>query len=356
MMGLNKKKTVLMGKVIQKAVMLPTINRALINPKWVVLSNDSLSLMQLFDEDVKMLKGANVKNKNGEKFIPGEIYSLGKEPVEGVEFGNLYFRLYAIIKEYKGVRLDSLILKEVDIDDNGNIIEGVNTTGRRTFSMSPSMCKMMGVIYSPGLELWPINSGFERVKIESQSEKKEINYGDMSTYPTSDIDGTIRNIILELNGFANFNNSHIITPTGALIPTYDFISSLTIFAKQNISTDNGCAGFRVNEHLPFRIVGRRPNDKLFSICDDRHKIYVDVDLTKKSLNSMTQDGLVGVAHTALDGKDVDDVIGVKWDESTDENKPKKELSLAEIDKIFESLDRHFARFNKMTSNFYNITI
>ena len=79
-------------------------------------------------------------------------------------------------------------------------------------------------------------------------------------------------------------------------------------------------------------------------------------MTKKSLNSMTQDGLVGVAHTALDGKDVDDVIGVKWDESTDENKPKKELSLAEIDKIFESLDRHFARFNKMTSNFYNITI
>ena len=250
-----------------------------------------------------------------------------------------------------------MIVKEIDIDENGNIVEGVNTTGRRKFSVSPSMCKMMGIKYSPGFELWPIDSGFERVDLDSiLEEKEEINYSNMSTYPTSDIDGTIRKIILELHGFSSYNNSHIITPTGAMIPTNDFISSLTVFARQNISTDNGCAGFRIGEQLPFKIVCRKSENKVFSICDDKHNIYVDVDLTKKSLNANTSDGMIGVAHTALDGKDIDDVIGIKWDESNDENKPKekkKEMSVDDIDNVFKALDKHFSRIDRVLSAYNN---
>lgn len=320
-------------------------------PKWVTLSNDSLSLMQLLDVDVEMLRGEKADDANGEEFIPGAIYSLGTESVEGVEFGRLYFKLYGVVKEYKGVNLDSLILKEVGIDENGNLVEGVNTVGRRKFSISPSMCKMMGLKYSPGFELWPISCGFERVDVDDiVEEEKEIVYEDMSTYPTSEIDGTIRKIILELHGFSPYNNSHIITPTGAMIPTNDFVSSLTVFARQNISTDNGCAGFRIGEQLPFKIVGRETGSKVFSICDDKHNIYVEVDLTKQSLNANTPDGVVGVAHTALDGKDVDDVIGVKWDESTDENRPKeakREMSVEEVDRVFDALDKHFSRMDKI---------
>jgi hypothetical protein len=136
-----------------------------------------------------------------------------------------------------------------------------------------------------------------------------------------------------------------------MIPTSDFVSSLTIFARQNISTDNGCAGFRMGETLPFKIVGRKKGNKVFSICDENHNIYVEVDLTKESLNATTADGIVGVAHTALDGKDVDDVIGVKWDESTDVNEPigekKKTESMNEIDmkRVFDALDNHFSRMN-----------
>ena len=331
----------------------PRFNSAKNEPKWVTLSNDSLSLMQLLDVDVEMLKGEKADDANGEEFVPGAIYSLGAESVEGVEFDRLYFKLYGIIKEYKGVNLDSLILKEVSVDENGNLIEGVNVVGRRKFSISPSMCKMMGLKYSPGFELWPISSGFKRVDLDDIVEDDiEINYANMSTYPTSDIDGTIRKIILELHGFSPYNNSHIITPTGALIPTNDFVSSLTIFARQNISTDNGCAGFRIGEQLPFKIVGRDSGSKIFSICDEKHNIYVEVDLTKQSLNANTSDGLVGVAHTALDGKDVDDVIGVKWDESNDENKPKekkREMSVDDVDRVFDALDKHFSRMDKMFS-------
>jgi hypothetical protein len=187
-------------------------------------------------------------------------------------------------------------------------------------------------------------------------DEPEINYGNLATYPTSEIDGTIRKIILELHGFSPFNTTHIITPTGAMIPTSDFVSSLTIFARQNISTDNGCAGFRMGEILPFKIVGRESNSKVFTICDENHNIYVEVDLTKQSLNANTADGIVGVAHTALDGKDIDDVIGVKWDESNDENAPKKQV-VREIDtdKVFEALDKHFSRMDEMFSrdNYWN---
>lgn len=318
-------------------------------PKWVTLSNESLSLMQLLDVDVEMLKGGKAEDSNGDALVPGYIYYLKRESVEGVEFDCLYFKLYGVVNDYKGVPINSLIVKEVGIDENGNFVEGLNVSGRRKFSMSPSMCKNFGIKYSPGFELWPMTTKLEKVDIADIVEKdNEINYGNMSTYPTSEIDGTIRKIILELHGFSPYNNSHIITPTGALIPTNDFISSLTVFTRQNISTDNGCAGFRIGDTLPFKIVGRDNGNKIFSICDENHNIYLEVDLTKQSLNANTKDGYVGVAHTALDGKDVDDVIGVKWDESNDESKPKpknREMSEVDIDRVFDALDKHFSKMD-----------
>ena len=320
---------------------------------WVTLSNDSLSLMQLLDVDVDMLKGEKNEDENVTDFTPGSIYAIGREKIEGVEFGDIYFRIYGVVREYKGVDLNSVIVKEVVIDEDGNAIEGENPTGRRKFSIPPSMCKMLGIEYSPGFELWPINSGFVRVDVDDlvEKEEEEINYGNLATYPTSEIDGTIRKLILELHGFSPFNQSHIITPTGAMIPTEDFISSLTIFARQNISTDNGCAGFRIGETLPFKIVSRQKNDKVLSICDENHNIYVEVDLTKESLNANTDDGVIGVAHTALDGKDIDDVIGVKWDESSNANNKKSNTPIEipddiDADKVFRALDEHFSRMNR----------
>lgn len=325
-------------------------------PKWVILPNEYLSLMQLLDVDVKMLKEIKTEDAKGDSFTPGAIYSLSTDSVEGVDFDCLYFKLYGVVNDYKGVPINSLIVKEVGIDENGEFVENLNVSGRRKFSMSPSMCKNFGIRYSPGYELWPITSNFERVNIDDVvGDKKEINYGNMSTYPTSEIDGTIRKIILELHGFAPFNNSHIITPTGAMIPTNDFVSSLTIFVRQNISTDNGCAGFKFGEKLPFKIVGRENDGKVLSICDDKHNIYVEVNLTKESLNTKTPDGYIGVAHTALDGKDVDDVIGVKWDESNDENQPKpkkKEITTDDIDRVFDALDKHFSQIDKIFESPY----
>ena len=313
-------------------------------PKWVTLSNDCLSLMKLSDNDVEELKGSKKGISDIKESDIGTIFSLGREPIDGIEFSNLYFKLYGIIKEYNGAILNSFVLKEVDIDENGNIIEGVNTIGRRKFSIPPSMCKMMGIKYEPGLELWPINNNF---KIVNANGTEKIVYENMSTYPTSYIDGTIRKIVLELHGFSPYNNSHIITPSGALIPTNDFASSLTIFVKHNISTDNGCAGFKIGEELPFRIIVKNSDKKMPSICDYNHNICVEVCLTKKSFNIDTVDGLIGVSYNALEGKDVDDIIGVMWDESGDENAKKRSYEIAsvntDVDKVIEALDRHFSR-------------
>lgn len=340
-----------MGRVPIAKIPVPTFKE----DKWVTLSNDNLSLMQLLDVDIDFLTSSKKEDSNFDNILRvGGIYALGIDKVEGVEFDNIYFKVYSIVNEYKGVNLDSVIVKEVSIDENGNVIENTNPTKRRKFSIPPSMCKMLGIEYSPGFELWPIKSGFVRVNIDDfvEKEEKDIVYSNLSTYPVSEIDGTIRKMILELHGFSPFNNSHIITPTGAMIPTSDFIYSLTIFARQNISTDNGCAGFRIGECLPFRIVGRETDKKIFSICDNNHNIYIELDLTKKSMNANTSDGMVGIAHTALEGKDIDDVIGVKWNEKNDENAPKKEMTAAidvDVDNIFEALDKHFSRMDGMLS-------
>ena len=319
--------------------------------KWVTLSNDALSLMQLLDVDVDMLKGEKIEEKDNGHFTHGSIYALTTDRVEGMDFGNIYFRIYGVVRDYKGVALNSVIAKEVVVDDEGNIIEGLNPTGRRKFSIPPAMCKMLGIEYSPGFELWPMDSGFVRVDTDDLTEKEEpeINYGNLSTYPTSEIDGTIRKIILEIHGFSPYNTTHIITPTGAMIPTSDFLDSLTVFTRQNISTDNGCAGFLINETLPFKIVGRDNGNKVFSICDSNHNIYLEVDLRKQSYNANTSDGFVGVAHTALDGKDIDDVIGVKWDESNDANRKDNTPVEIDVDSVFDALDKHFNRMNDMFS-------
>jgi hypothetical protein len=336
-----------MGRIPIAKIPRPTFGE----DKWVTLSNDNLSLMQLLDVDIDFLTSSKKEDSNFDNILRvGGIYALGIDKVEGVEFDNIYFKVYSIVNEYKGVNLDSVIVKEVSIDENGNVIENTNPTKRRKFSIPPSMCKMLGIEYSTGFELWPIKSGFVRVNIDDfvEKEEKDIVYSNLSTYPVSEIDGTIRKMILELHGFSIYNSLHIITPTGAMIPTNDFVSSLTIFTRQNISTDNGCAGFRIGEQLPFKIVGRETDSKVFSICDDKHNIYVEVDLTKQSLNANTADGVVGVAHTALDGKDVDDVIGVKWDESTDENQPKKQkksMTMDDVDRVFGALDKHFSKMD-----------
>ena len=86
---------------------------------WVTLSNDSLSLMQLLDVDVDMLKGEKNEDENVTDFTPGSIYAIGREKIEGVEFGDIYFRIYGVVREYKGVDLNSVIVKEVVIDEEG---------------------------------------------------------------------------------------------------------------------------------------------------------------------------------------------------------------------------------------------
>ena len=146
---------------------------SLITPNFENMDATMRSLMKFSENDVEALKGSKSGISDIKESDIGTIFSLEREPVEGINFNNLYFKLYGIIKEYNGVILNSFVLKEVDIDENGNIIEGVNTIGRRKFSIPPSMCKMMGIKYEPGLELWPINNNFKIVNTIN-TEKKVI--------------------------------------------------------------------------------------------------------------------------------------------------------------------------------------
>ena len=91
-------------------------------PKWVTLHNDALSLMQLNESDIDFLKGKKEESAT-EEFVPGQVYYIEREPIEGVEFGRIYFLVYGIVKNYKGVNLNSLVVREVGLNENGEFVE-----------------------------------------------------------------------------------------------------------------------------------------------------------------------------------------------------------------------------------------
>ena len=307
------------------------------------LSDEALSLMPLLDVDIDMLNEKHVdidKSNNNTQYEVGAIYSLGHDSIEGFSFKKTYYRLYGVINEFNGVNLDSLIVCEVTQNEDGTFVEDASSSNRRRFSIPPWMCKLFNVKYQPGLELWSMSNSFEKVNlIELDNTRKKIDYANLATYPTSNIDNTIRKMLIELHGFSNYGNDKIITPTGNMIDTNLLINTLCISSKKNIPTDNGCTGLIVGQQLPFKIVSRQneTNKSPISICDNNHNIHIEIDFKKKSLNAVTKDGFIGVSNTSLDGFNINDIINVTWEE------PYREIMKDEEDRLIEALNRHFEK-------------
>ena len=313
----------------------------LMKQDWVTLSNDDLSLMPLINADVEMLHSDSGNDENC-RYELGAVYVLRGGEIEGVELGNnIFFRLYGIIDKYKDVDLNCLIMKEVCLNDNGTFEDGVSYQKRRKFSMPPSMCKEIGIKYQIGLELWSQTTDFVKVNEKTHIDKmmSELDYKDLSTYPTSDIDNTIRKIILELHNFAMYGGDKLITPSGRMVDTRNLLASMTISFRENIPTDNGCAGWKRGETVPFKVVVRPSKDKVTTICDEKHNLYVEIDVTKDSLNVQTPDNRIGISPSAFNGKDIDDVICVKWLETYVDERAIRNRE--RINAVMKKMERYF---------------
>ena len=120
------------------------------------------------------------------------------------------------------------------------------------------------------------------------------------TYPPSRNDGTIRNVILEVTGFNNYNAGKLIGPDGNEMDSESFLASLRVLAANAIpdSTNQGYSTFMQYENIPYRVMTQKYGKAIVereNFCNADGKIYLEIDLTKPTVDQgLTIDGYIGI--------------------------------------------------------------
>ena len=133
----------------------------------------------------------------------------------------------------------------------------------------------------------------------------------LNKYFKSGFDGTVRNVILEVDGFSAFNAGRLTGPDGNEMDTEGFLASLKIITMKEFAAAPVADGsavmtsaFRKYESIPFRVVTQKYGKGIVEydgICDAEGKIYLELDLAKPVVQQAgTIDGYIGVDAAALD--------------------------------------------------------
>jgi len=126
-------------------------------------------------------------------------------------------------------------------------------------------------------------------------------------------DGTLRNVILKVKGFAGYNAGKMTGPDGNEMDTEAFLASLKVFAATAI-TGEDTACFDQYEGVPFRIVTQKYGKGIVEYnngCDAEGCIYLDLDLAKPTKKQgATLDGYVGIEKPSAE--DVAKMFAVAW--------------------------------------------
>ena len=131
-------------------------------------------------------------------------------------------------------------------------------------------------------------------------------------------DGTVRNILVKVSGFANVGAGRLIGPDGCEMDTEAFLASLHVIAKKDIESVSGGTCFKKWEPVRFRAVAQQYGKGLVQygdICEANGEMLIELDLAKPVVDlengKKTIDGYIGVEKAALDG-DVKDLFQVAW--------------------------------------------
>ena len=143
--------------------------------------------------------------------------------------------------------------------------------------------------------------------------------GGLNNYLKSGFDGTIRNIVLAIDGFSSFNASKLTGPDGNEMDTEGFLASLKVITQKEISstTLNNAAttAFKKFESVPFRVVTQKYGKGIVeysSICDAEGKMYIELDMAKPVVQQgATIDGYIGVDAAQLTG-DTNSLFKIAW--------------------------------------------
>ena len=143
-------------------------------------------------------------------------------------------------------------------------------------------------------------------------ELTPMGFKEITTPKLCGYDGTVRNLILKVNGFSAYNASKLTGPDGNEMDTEEFLASLKVISKNAIASGKTgansavtTASFAQFEEIPFRVVTQKYGKGIVEYtgapCDAEGNIYIELDLAKTvAEQGGTIDGYVGVASNAID--------------------------------------------------------
>ncbi len=245
------------------------------------------------------------------RLVIGQHYSLKGIECDDFTMPTKIYELVAILDTVNGINVDSVIMKQIS-GPSGVI-----------FTLTKTDCSDLNIPFQQGLQIFPKNMQWNLVVEDKKEEQKLIDTNNLSTYPTSPVDGTVRNIIIKLDDFTSYRASHIITSNGKLLTVKDFVSSLIIKSISNIDSIDMCSSFNRNENIPFRIITKQIGAPRYGencIADKNNHLFIELDLSKPTkLKNQTVDDYIGVSPKILDNKSINDLFEISWIEPEENN-------------------------------------
>lgn len=138
-----------------------------------------------------------------------------------------------------------------------------------------------------------------------------VNNNDINKYMHTD--GTVRNIMMKVQGFTTFNNGKLTGPDGNEMDTEEFLASLKVvavpaatgdtYAIAPASGDNGyTSAFKAYESIPFRVVTQQYGKAIANMnyIENKGELLIELNLAKPVTTSQqTIDGYIGVDKDAI---------------------------------------------------------
>lgn len=143
-------------------------------------------------------------------------------------------------------------------------------------------------------------------------ELTPMGFKEITTPKLCGYDGTVRNLILKVNGFSAYNASKLTGPDGNEMDTEEFLASMKVITTKALEAKKAeggkatTAAFAQYEEVPFRVVTQKYGKGVVEYtggpCDAEGNIYIELDLAKTvAEQGATIDGYIGVDNAALTG-------------------------------------------------------
>lgn len=158
--------------------------------------------------------------------------------------------------------------------------------------------------------LFDNSKGKVNIRVVDTVKFGKLTHEGMTTVATAEeakvingLDNTVRNLIVEVSGFASFGAGRLTGPDGNEMDTEAFLASMKVLTKNAIASDGKTTAFAALESIPFRVVTQRYGKGIVEysdICDAQGKMYIELDLAKPCIEQQaTIDGYIGIAEGEL---------------------------------------------------------